>query len=281
MMKKNSKKKNRSTKRRYSTKSLGHKFAEINEILKAKGLFFVISLAVKKVAYLPTCYFYKLFFSKRTFRLAGKEHHYFYHNHNNTWRGERAVEIPFAKAFIDEFLKKHENLGKYNKHDASRKRESIKCEILEVGNVLSNYFSFEHDIVDKYDSTAKDVINKDIVNYNPGKKYDRIVSISTLEHVGWDETPRRPERVIAAFNSIRRLLSSGGMALITIPLGYNAALDKFLQEAKIQLDKVYLMRRISKDNQWEEYSDENFKNLRYGYPYPVCAAKLLIGIIKK
>ena len=51
------------------------------------------------------------------------------------------------------------------------------------------YYKFEHDIVDKYEK-KKGIINQDIVDYKPDKKYDLIISISTLEHVGWDETPR-------------------------------------------------------------------------------------------
>jgi len=51
--------------------------------------------------------------------------------------------------------------------------------------VLSHYFAVKHDIVDKYE-IAPSVVNEDLVNFKPGKKYDLIVSISTLEHVGWD-----------------------------------------------------------------------------------------------
>jgi len=58
--------------------------------------------------------------------------------------------------------------------------------ILEIGNVLSRHIKLEHDILDKYE-TAKGVINEDIVDFKSEKKYDLIISISTLEHVGWDE----------------------------------------------------------------------------------------------
>jgi hypothetical protein len=58
--------------------------------------------------------------------------------------------------------------------------------ILEIGNVLSHYFPVNHDIVDKYEK-ADGVINQDVVHFYSPKKYDLIVSVSTLEHVGWDE----------------------------------------------------------------------------------------------
>jgi cyclopropane fatty-acyl-phospholipid synthase-like methyltransferase len=40
------------------------------------------------------------------------------------------------------------------------------------------------------------VINEDVVNFKSKKKYDLIVSISTLEHVGWDEKPMKIPRAI-------------------------------------------------------------------------------------
>ncbi len=66
---------------------------------------------------------------------------------NMVWRNERAVEIPLALSEI---------------HSCQ------KGNILEVGNVLSQYFPFKHDIVDKYEK-AEGVINEDIVNFKPKK----------------------------------------------------------------------------------------------------------------
>ena len=109
-----------------------------------------------------------------TFILQGRPYRYFYHPYNTTWKNERAVEIPII---LDKIQFYHYQGGR----------------ILEVGNVLSNYVHFQHDIIDKYDK-SEGVINQDVVDFQPAEnendKYDLIVSISTIEHVGWDETPR-------------------------------------------------------------------------------------------
>jgi hypothetical protein len=56
------------------------------------------------------------------------------------------------------------------------------------------YYAVDHDIVDKYES-APGVINKDIVTFKlEGKKYELMISISTLEDVGWNGTPRDRHR---------------------------------------------------------------------------------------
>jgi len=94
---------------------------------------------------------------------------------------ERAVEIPIIWHIV------RENKGK---------------RILEAGNVLSHYFRVDHDIVDKYER-AEDVINEDVVNFQPSKKYDLIVSISTLGHVGWDENPKEPSKILKAIEHLK------------------------------------------------------------------------------
>ena len=76
--------------------------------------------------------------------------------------------------------------------------------ILEVGNVLSH-----HDMLDKYEM-AKGVTNADVVHSTSEKKYDLIISISTLEHVGWDEKPRDDTKILLAIENMRALISSHG-----------------------------------------------------------------------
>ena len=67
--------------------------------------------------------------------------------------------------------------------------------VLEVGNVLSWYGPVHHDVLDKYEVTSG-VINQDVVDFVPRHQYNVIVAISTIEHVGWDETPRDPTKVL-------------------------------------------------------------------------------------
>lgn len=108
------------------------------------------------------------FVRAKTFQFDGREYEYLYHPYNKTWENERGVEIPIFR----ELLLNHK--GK---------------RVLEVGNVLSHYFPIHHEVVKQYE-VGSSVINEDIVEFVPQDKYDLILSISTLEHVGWDEHPQ-------------------------------------------------------------------------------------------
>ena len=202
-------------------------------------------------------FYYKAFKSAAAFTFKGNRCRYFYHLYNTTWLNERAIEVPI----VMEYLKKYD--GK---------------KILEAGNVLSHYLSFDHDIVDKYEK-APGVINADVVSFSPQGKYDLIVSISTLEHVGWDEIPREPSKIILAVENLKGLLASGGEMIVTLPLGYNCDMDIFLKEKRLIFDEAYYYRRISKDNRWIEADPNNLSGIEYDAPYPAANA-LFIGIIK-
>lgn len=157
---------------------------KIKKVYKEKGLFYLICRSLIVIFYEQLFMFCKSKLN-RGFVFQGKKYKYFYHRYNRTWTNERAVEIPI----IREIWK--ENKGK---------------EVLEIGNVLSHYFSVNHDIVDKYEK-AKSIINEDVVNLKPSKKYDLIISISTLEHVGFDEEPKEPEKILRAIENLKNLLS--------------------------------------------------------------------------
>src|SRR5213592_3545492 len=143
------------------------------------------------------------------FVVEGREYTYFWHPVESTWRSERAVEVPVGLA----------ELGKANPQLT-----------LEVGNVLRKYTSPQatHAVVDKFER-APGVINADALTYSGGP-YDLIVSISTLEHIGYDEDPRDPSKAARAIRNLRRLLSPGGRMLATIPVGYNRDLDDALRD---------------------------------------------------
>lgn len=126
----------------------------------------------------------------------------FDHPYNETIRNERAIELPLAFDLI---------------HDAGR--------VLEVGNVLGNYERRTWVCVDKYEH-AEGVRNRDVLDITG--QWDRIVSVSTIEHVGWDETPRDPAKAVRAMSHLRSLLAPGGQMLVTVPTGWNSYLDDWL-----------------------------------------------------
>lgn len=97
---------------------------------------------------------------------------------------------------------------------------------LEVGNVLGYYHPGAIEtVVDRYEE-ADHVTNVDVLDYQPPAPLDYIVSVSTLEHVGWDGQEERDLRKAPlAVQHLTSHLAPGGRMLITIPLGAHPGLD--------------------------------------------------------
>lgn len=198
------------------------------------------------------------FIRPKMFIFQGKSYQYFDHEYNNTRVNERSVEVPI----ILELLKEHEGKS-----------------ILEVGNVLSHYTNVSHDIVDKYEE-AESVINDDIADYSPKKKYDLIVSISTFEHVGWDEFPRDAEKIPKSLQHLTTLLKKGGKIVFTVPIDINDFLDKAIHEHTLPVTSMKFLKRVSRTNAWEEKSWEQVKHAWYDYPFPHANA-IMVATIQK
>jgi len=199
-------------------------------------------------------YGWRRVFGKKTFSIGGRTCRY--EVHPFILNNERAVEIGIARQFL-----------------AGRKGN-----ILEVGNVLSAYMTFHHDVVDKYER-APGVINEDIVTYRPAKRYDAIVSLSTLEHVGWDEHPKEPAKIERAIENLRSLLAPGGELLVTMPLGYNLHLDDLVRNQRTGLSEVRFMKRFSKNNTWREAQYSEVAGAVYGHPFP-CGNAIVVGWLR-
>ncbi len=199
------------------------------------------------------------------FIFQDQAYQYFYHSHNHTWDNERAVEIPLT---VNELLKMKDK------------------NVLELGNVLSHYMPITHDVVDKYEPGPQ-VKNVDIIDYHPAKKYDLIISISTLEHVGWDENPQTLENIhqknktAIALDHMVKLLKKNGTLFITVPLGYNHDLDELLMRKKLKVDSVCYLKRQNTQNQWLEVSSLEAKKIKYGSPYRNANGLAVLMVKKK
>jgi hypothetical protein len=187
------------------------------------------------------------------FTFNGREYHYFYHPYNNTWQNERALELPIIWEEVE-------------KVDAER--------VLELGNVLSRYHLVHHDIVDKHEN-GDGVITSDICDFHAPKMYDLIVSISTIEHIGFDEdypvgrkSRIQPEKSLRVIQLLKGMLSKKGQLIVTVPLGHNLILDRLLKEETENLftRKAYL-KRISKSNRWAEVEDKDIHGAKYDSPF--------------
>lgn len=199
-----------------------------------------------EILYPAYVHLYPFLYRMRYFEYEGKRYRYLFHPYGATLRGERIVEVPI----VLEELKLH-----------TRQR------LLEVGNVLSHYVEHEHDVVDKYEQ-APCCINIDIMEFHPGHLYDFIASISTVEHIGWHEPEKDPEKAVQALHRMKNLLAPGGGMLVTIPWGQNPALDRHLQSRACIFDTLRYMKRVSHRNTWVQTTADAILTARYGQPYP-------------
>lgn len=197
-------------------------------------------------------YFLKSFRPKY-FYFNNKKYPYYNGRYTFAWRNERSIEIPL----IMDTIKKKEN-----------------SDILEIGNVIKHHFSFPHDIIDKYEK-SKNVINEDVVDFKLNKKYDLIFSISTIEHVGWDEHKKDPNKIEKSIINLKKHLKKNGQIIITVPTGYNPYLDKLLLKNTL-FSKIYFFKR-DPFNIWGQASFDEIKKCRYGLDRAKGLALILIN----
>jgi len=186
--------------------------------------------------------------SNPEFTLGGQTYSYFHHRYNFTWLNERCVEIPIIREIL------------------SRKPPG---QLLEVGNVLSHYDrSMNHAVVDKYERAKRqNLFTGDAETFSAGAPYDLIVSISTLEHVGHDETPRDADKIFRTVRHLRSLLSFSGEFVFTAPVGYSPSLDRLIDEGDGMIERLCL-RRINAQNEWKEADWDAIKSMKFHDPYP-------------
>lgn len=174
-------------------------------------------------------------------------------------------------------------------------RERHKPSLIEVGNVTRSYRSkWKHDTIDlneKHPGMAN-YENADVLKWRPRKKYKAALSISTLEHtfnppkaldaiLNWIEPIMVPERNPEDMEPeiVPTLISH---VLVTVPLGYYVKTD--FQAAPFNTTcmvfdytwlrcRIHILRRISRDNCWEEISQEKLSlmhpdEIRYNKKFP-------------
>ena len=237
----------------------GSIWSQAKEAYKREGLYYVFRTGFLIACNYIRLWYYRIFKSSATFEFQGDTYHYLFHPYPPSWKNERAVVIPIVW-----------NIVKRNRDQNKR--------ILEVGNVLSHVFQVNHDILDKYE-IMDGVINEDVVDFNPSKQYDLIVSIVTLQSVGWYETPRDPTKVLRAIENLKRLLAPAGQMIIIHPLGENPEMDKLLRNGILQFSKQYYLKRIS-NYKWQEVKWKDVKDVKYDMSIPT-ANGVVMGIIEK
>jgi len=154
---------------------------------------------------------------------------YFDHSYNHTALNSRRVEIPVVRWFIHQCRP--------------------KSRVLEVGNVLAHYGVAHWPVVDLHERGA---INADVMRWKPGKPVDLLVSISTIEHIGFGRyagpKPVKASSVLARF---KNFLAPGGEAVVTAPTRYNPELDAELKSGALGADRIWFMRMVG-NREWAE-----------------------------
>ncbi|MGE5659839.1 MAG: FkbM family methyltransferase [Actinomycetota bacterium] len=233
---------------------------------------------------------------KETFIYKGKPLSYNRIAVNNV--SERAVEIPIAFNFLASLEKKER--------------------LLEVGNTLSHYENLLSEymgiksrrIVDKFE-TALGVDNVDLMEIPSQEKYDGIVSVSTVEHIGQGVEPssgaygeqiqvRDLEAPLKAVAKIYDLLSVGGKALITVPFGKLTDFGWYIQfndeyfnllTSKYKIPKEAIsatfLRRVAMEinynnpyQLWVEVGENTLNEVDYNWPWPCANAIAAIELTK-
>ena len=190
--------------------------------------------------------FVRPFLRPREFEYRGQRLQCVYENYNVTWSNERCVEIPIARWHLTQ----------------------TDGPVLEVGNVLGHYGPHSHTVIDKYE-TAPNVINADITKWQTDRRFALIISISTFEHIGFDDDTdgNSGEKIQAAIVACRALLAPDGCLVITVPLGYNPALDELFANDTLAADEAYFLLHHGR-REWREASHAEAPGTKYGHPFP-------------
>lgn len=243
----------------------GNLFSRAKRIYERNGLHYFIHTVIRYLYELffisapnrAKRWYYNKFRSSETFRFRGKEYHYLFHSYTPTWKNERCVLLPIAWNIIQSYQKSQKN-------------------ILEIGNVLSYVYSINHDVIDKYE-IVDGVINEDIVNFKTNKQYDLILSIFTLQFVGWDETPRNPKKVLMAIENMKSMLAPNGLIIVMHGLGEHKEVDELLKNGSLKFEELFYLMKTS-GYKWKEATWEEVRDLPYDHSVPT-AIGVVIGLI--
>lgn len=232
---------------------------------------------------------------QREFSFRGKQLFYNRIPFNNC--AERAVEVPIAFDFLA----------------SQQQKESM----LEVGNVLQHYENALSDafgircrrIIDKFEE-GHGIDNIDIIDVGQEEKYQAIVSISTMEHVGQHCAPSGQfgeqnrvndlEAPLKAIAKLYDLLAVGGRALLTVPFGVLTDGGWYIQFSAEYLDllgtkygipqealSVGFLKCIAKESKWSnphqlwvEATAEEVRDVRYDAIWSGARAIAVIEMVK-
>lgn len=160
----------------------------------------------------------------------------FWGPYNNPRINERNIELPIAFWFI----------------------ENYNNDLVEIGEVTPFYRDPQHPVYDlssQLEERRKDLFDIDLKGKN-------VLSISTVEHVGFGDYGNAPEPHMA-LEAIKYIKKHTKKYLITYPVGYNTELDDDLMHTK---HKYFLMQR-DEHNKWTMCDHKHMDLFKYNSPY--------------
>lgn len=180
--------------------------------------------------------------NNKEFLVFGRKFSYIQQDSESAHIGERTIEVPIAKRWLDFYGK----------------------QIIEVGAVMPYWLKPKemlHQVVDPYDP------------YDKGIKTDaeelsflklNVLSISTIEHIGLTEYGNSNSDQEKANRVLSKIIEEANNYLITIPLGYNLSLDQYTETLHPTVKKFILIQ-TREDNRWEMGTVSI--NHKYNSPY--------------
>lgn len=184
------------------------------------------------------------------FRLFDRELNYIRQRNETIIIGERRIELPIAMEWVKEICL-HSNEENF----------------IEVGAVLASWTGWDgcgHDVVDPYDPYPY-AIREDAENYDYMGK--NVLSISTIEHIGGEDYGNTDIDENKAVRVLEKIMREAEHYLITIPTGYNKALDEYIKFMPLGDTQSFQFKQIEEVNEWKQQTMFDC-DAQYNSPFP-------------
>ena len=95
-----------------------------------------------------------------------------------------------------------------------------------------------------YNKRYPNAASLSLVDFKTKERYDIIISISTIEHIGWDEAKKDPKKALLAIKNLMKILKDGGKLILSFPLNYNHFLDEIIKTKKLPFSSKKILKKI-------------------------------------
>jgi SAM-dependent methyltransferase len=175
---------------------------------------------------------------------------------------ERCIEYPWLLAHLPDGPGNVLDAGSALNHEFILDRPVLQCKVLHILTLAPEANHFRRKGITYLFEDLRDIRIRDAY-------YDTVACLSTLEHVGFDNTPyssdethreHRPEDFVFAMRELRRVLKSGGSLLLTVPFGVYRDLGTFQQ-----FDRTLLSHAVEEFGATREVSETFYRYTAEGW----------------